>query len=323
VDQLERFLAPLRDDPIVGYLDEGPPATEVTAIAALALAVQNCWDSAQTASDWLKRVQASRGSVGISPEQGEPCWGTGWAVIAWSVLRSGPTSGVVGQHLGRAVDWILLEEGLKEPRVPELGHDPSLSGWPWVSGTHAWIEPTAINLLALRHVGLGQHDRARQAVALLLDRQLPDGGCNYGNTQVLGRSTLPHVQPTALSLLALSAEPPNEIITRSLYCLETAWPRIRGLISLCYAALALSCYRTRPVDLEARISTEVCSREYAVTPYLRALSVLALSLPNNPLIPPSPHGPAQDAGQRSADLWHGSRTTGQVVQRLTSPRGRD
>ena len=41
---------------------------------------------------------------------------------------------------------------------------------------------------------------------LLLDRQLPSGGCNYGNTSVLGQMLRPHVQPTCVALLALAKE---------------------------------------------------------------------------------------------------------------------
>ena len=35
----------------------------------------------------------------------------------------------------------------------QLGHDSTLIGWPWVEGTHSWIEPTAWAVLALKSVG--------------------------------------------------------------------------------------------------------------------------------------------------------------------------
>ena len=41
---------------------------------------------------------------------------------------------------------------------------------------------------------------------MLLDRQLPGGGLNYGNTFVLGQLIRPHVQPTGIALLALAGE---------------------------------------------------------------------------------------------------------------------
>ena len=87
-----------------------------------------------------------------------------------------------------------------------VGHDTTLQGWPWVVGTHSWVEPTAINVLALRSAGQAGHPRCREAVKLLLDRQLPEGGWNYGNTTVLGHVLRPQVQPTGLALAALAGE---------------------------------------------------------------------------------------------------------------------
>ncbi len=75
-----------------------------------------------------------------------------------------------------------------------------------MAGTHSWVEPTAINVLALRSAGQAGHPRCREAVKLLLDRQLPEGGWNYGNTTVLGHVLRPQVQPTGLALAALAGE---------------------------------------------------------------------------------------------------------------------
>ena len=75
-----------------------------------------------------------------------------------------------------------------------------------MSGTHSWVEPTAINVLALRSADQAGHPRCREAVKLLLDRQLPEGGWNYGNTTVLGHVLRPQVQPTGLALAALAGE---------------------------------------------------------------------------------------------------------------------
>ena len=34
-----------------------------------------------------------------------------------------------------------------------MGHDASIVGWPWVAGTHSWVEPTAMALLAIAREG--------------------------------------------------------------------------------------------------------------------------------------------------------------------------
>ena len=96
-----------------------------------------------------------------------------------------------------------------------------LVGWPWAEGTHSWVEPTALAVLALKSVGLGDHERTREAVRLLHDRLFSDGGCNYGNTVVLGQTLRPHLQPTALALLALWQEADRGgRVTRSIDYLE-------------------------------------------------------------------------------------------------------
>jgi len=50
------------------------------------------------------------------------------------------------------------------------------------------------------------HPRADEAVQLMLDRILPGGGCNYGNTIVLDQLLRPHIQPTGIVLLALAGD---------------------------------------------------------------------------------------------------------------------
>ena len=102
-----------------------------------------------------------------------------------------------------------------------VGHDTTLQGWPWVVGTHSWVEPTAISMFALRSAGQAGHPRCREAVKLLLDRQLPAGGWNYGNTTVLGHVLRAQVQPTGLALAALADETDiRPKVLRSLQWLE-------------------------------------------------------------------------------------------------------
>jgi hypothetical protein len=122
-----------------------------------------------------------------------------------------------------------------------MGHDSKLVGWPWALGTHSWVEPTALAVLALKSAGHADHPRTREAVRLLQDRLLPDGGCNYGNTTVLGQMLRPHIQPTALSLLALHGESDAEgRIGRSLDYLQSAIHEDTATASLAYAVWALA-----------------------------------------------------------------------------------
>ena len=96
--------------------------------------------------------------------------------------------------------------GLHRPRqwFDAAGHDPLLKGWPWIDGTHSWIEPTALNVLALKATGHAQHERVLEAIRMILDRQLPHGGWNYGSTYVFGKEHLPMPESTGAALTGLA-----------------------------------------------------------------------------------------------------------------------
>src|SRR5262249_4343392 len=122
-------------------------------------------------------------------------------------VRSRPSSGREQTASDRALGWLLSTAGETSEPPPYTGHDTTIPGWPWVAGTHSWVEPTALGRLGLRATGHASDARAGDAVRLLNDRLLASGGCNYGNTVVLGQTLLPHVQPTGATLLALAGEP--------------------------------------------------------------------------------------------------------------------
>jgi hypothetical protein len=90
-------------------------------------------------------------------------------------------------------------------------------GWAYAEGTHSWVEPTAFAVLALKAASREYQAAAREGVAVLIDRQLPGGGLNYGNTFVLGQLIRPHIQPTGrgrcLFRLQLSSRPDYTRIT--------------------------------------------------------------------------------------------------------------
>lgn len=206
MDWLASTLANLAAQPVVGYAPAQSPATEPTALAALALIAAGKASQAAAALDFLASCQGSNGAVGIRKGEPSPGWPTGLAVLAWRAADEVSSRNAYPAHRRRAVDWILEARGTVMPRSPEMGHDTQLLAWSWADKTHSWIEPTALNILALKRAGLGTHARVREAIRLLVDRLLPAGGCNYGNTVVLGQTLRPHVQPTGLAMLALAGE---------------------------------------------------------------------------------------------------------------------
>lgn len=231
-----------------------PPASEPTALAALALLRHGRWKAAVRACQWLADRQTAAGSVGVMEGHDEPAWTTGWAVLAWRASRRLPAEFEPERFETRvesAMRWLLEAKGeVLEPSA-EMGHDVTLPGWPWVLGTHSWIEPTAISLLALRAAGESQHERAQLAEKLLLDRLLPSGGCNYGNTVVLGQTLRPHVAPTGLAMLALSGvSDPQGRIAASLDYLQNALDGATAPTSLALGLLGLAAHGQRVSSAE-------------------------------------------------------------------------
>jgi hypothetical protein len=121
-----------------------------------------------------------------------------------------------------------------------IGHDSTLIGWPWVDGTHSWLEPTAMAILALCREGLGDHPRVVRGTELILDRAIPGGGWNYGNSAVFGRRLRPQPAPTGLALLALTARgAPLAGVSAALDYLRGVISEIRAPLSLAWGVLAL------------------------------------------------------------------------------------
>lgn len=266
----------------------------------MALLVHGREDAASAQLNLLAEWQRADGSVPVMHGQEGPSWTTSLVVTAWS-LHFGRLSPRVAaaeknkrddsrsesstlKNIQAGVNWLLGLEGVVVPKHPG-GHDPAIPGWPWVEATHSWVEPTAWALIALKASGYGEHPRARQAAALLVDRLLPGGGCNYGNTVVLGRELRPHVQPTGLALLALRHEPDaSGKIARSVaYLQRELRPRITPA-SLAYALLGLAARRAFPNQVDALL--ERCVEDSAQRDATLELALLTLAAAGNdcPLI---------------------------------------
>jgi hypothetical protein len=216
-------------------------------------------ESSLQSLEWLSSLQNDDGSVGPTAELKSPGWPTALAIMAAGYVGGTGEHDVLGLHgksgnrariqskirfdTERAAEWLLDTKGGTLARQPSMGHDSTLVGWPWVAGTHSWIEPTALAVLALKSIGHGDHPRTREGVRVLHDRLLPSGGCNCGNTIVFGQELLPHVQPTGLTLLALFGEKDHDgRIERSLKYLEREVNGESAVASMAYGVWALARY---------------------------------------------------------------------------------
>ena len=268
------------------YAAGGPGASEPTALAALALAAGDRKDAALRAGQWLADRQGRDGAVGITAGQARPAWPTSLALLAWQ--RDQPVRRATALRNSSSGPPLSCSRRADVSREPQefYAHDPRLVGWPWVAGTHSWLEPTAWAVLALKARGLGEHPRVREAVQLLVDRQLPGGGCNYGNTIVFGHRLRAHHQPTGLALMALADEPFSARREQSAQYLRRCWPDVPGSVSMCFVAMGLAAVGTTPHALETemqrlyRLATADGS-----SPYRMALISLAALGRDCPLIP--------------------------------------
>jgi len=221
------------------------PFSEPSALAILGLAGAGRARAADLAATgkWLAGIQQADGSVGLAESIPEPTWPTALAILAWGSL------GGFAAERSKAAGYLLGFAGAHWQKPPDdpVGHDTSIKGWPWAAGTHSWLEPTALALLALKREGHGSHERVREGTRLILDRALPGGGWNYGNTTVLGRELRPVPGPTGLALLALSGQTPRTgALERALVYLSVELPRIRAPESLCWALLGFAAWTARP-----------------------------------------------------------------------------
>lgn len=231
----------LRHSPVMGYSASRTNASEPLALATLALHGEGETASAQKCSDALADFQDDDGKVGVRDREA-PYWTTALAATVWA-QRDEKTA-----ERRKAVEWLTYARGEPIESQPDVvGHDTSLIAWPWVLGTHSWVEPTAMAVAALKSNGLAEHARTREAVRLLKNRMLPKGGCNYGNTEVLGQTLRPHLQPSGMCLWALSGEPQTRRTHLTLEYVRRATLRATTPWSFSWGAIGLACWRRPPL----------------------------------------------------------------------------
>jgi hypothetical protein len=270
-----------------GYHPQQPPAAEPTALAALALIGAGRLDAAQKHLHWLAAAQTAGGDIAPFGQIPQSAWPTPIAIIAAvasdrkiqaeSNTASGKQSDSPTFSVKQASTWLLSAAGLPVPKSPNYGHNTQLIGWPWVLGTHSWQEPTAWSVLALQSLGLGQHPRAQEGIRLLVDRLLATGGCNYGNTIILGQTLRPHVLPTGLALLALAGEQiADPRIEKSIQYLTDTLNADTTSVSLSYGLLGLTAHNRRPAESQRWLEAAYRRTEQRdPSPHALALLVLA------------------------------------------------
>jgi uncharacterized protein (DUF362 family) len=186
------------------YQRHGTPSVEPTSLACWALLATPIDDLTSSpiainrnAADWISAIQRADGSVPVAAGSRMPGWSTPYALLLWSRLGGYAPARLLAR------DWLLRDSPHARRAQSDadriVGHDQSLVGWPWVEGTHPWIEPTAMAILALCLDGQQEHPRVVEGVRLIVDRALDHGGWNCGNKAIFGRELRALPGPTGLA----------------------------------------------------------------------------------------------------------------------------
>jgi hypothetical protein len=241
--QPKAILKYLNPDNGLSYFPGNPSYSEPTLLMILAFIAAGFRQDAQPLVQWVLQNRSADGSIGLNREfPREGLWNSPLLAIAMHHL--GMTS-----ERDSAINFILNYRSIPAASSPDNDIDTSLIGWPWVSDTFAWVEPTSWALLALALAGQSNHPRAVEGRRLLEDRCISEGGWNYGNKVVFNHTLMPFWDTTALALLALGDSNP-ELRDKNLALLERSLPEIRSLLStsmvcLCFERLGRSTQEMR------------------------------------------------------------------------------
>ena len=255
-----------------------PFRADATAWAILALGACGAQPGLMTsARARLADEQMSDGRVCLAKEYPHAYWPTSIAIMAWNSNQA------YAGNVSKAFNFLINNKGLtlrKSSNQP-YAHDPSIPGWAWIDNTFSWIEPTTLSILALLKAGYGRHARVSEGIRLLMDRQLPRGGWNYGNTVVYGQELYAQPESTGMALTALAGQVDKKEIQRSLDYLKTQVVASRTPLSLGWSIFGLSAWGHRPSQAEKWI-IDCLSRQSTFGNYgTTLLSLLVLAYTSN------------------------------------------
>jgi hypothetical protein len=244
------------------YFDSVQESLEATCLAELALAPERHANSSE-AILFLLKSQLSDGGWPAFLGDSEGSWTT---ALALCTLNS---TGDFTAAREKAFRWLYAERGREghwfwrwkfKTSDRNVRFDPDKYGWPWVTGSASWVIPTAFSIIAIEQFTVCNRSeesekRIHLGVEMLLDRECVDGGWNSGNSLVYGVPLRPHVEATAIALLALQDEQRIEMVQKSLSWLRQNVASVDSVSSLAWCILTLFVYQESVEPLKNRLAT--------------------------------------------------------------------
>src|SRR5580692_3750538 len=235
---------------------------EATSLASLCLLAERPFEALRLGK-LLSDVQLADGGWPSFIGDRESSWTTALAVCALNSVNDPSNARKRGES------WLLRTKGREghwfwrwkfKTADRNVQFDPDKYGWPWISGSASWVIPTAFSIIAIKQFTVCNRSEASEkrihlGVDMLLDRACVGGGWNSGNSVVYGVPLRPHVEATAIALLALQDEERTPVIRTSLAWLKQRSAAIESVESLAWCILCLFVYQEPVGHLKARLST--------------------------------------------------------------------
>ena len=272
--------------PFGGWSYLGSPQIDVepSCLALMVLSSVSPSDVPMSGIQQLLRLQRRDGAWPAFVGDTEASWTTALVLCALNATGEFASARENAFHwlvseCGREAHWLWRWKFKTVDRKVQF--DPDKYGWPWASGSASWVIPTAFSIVALKQYTVcnrveASEKRINLGVEMLLDRVCVAGGWNSGNSVVYGMPLRPHVDATAMALLALQGERRSAVIDTSLGWLKLSAANINAVSSLAWCILSLFVYK-EPVDgLKNRLVTLVGDGRNIHDNATLAMAILAL-----------------------------------------------
>jgi hypothetical protein len=243
------------------YFGSQQSSVEATSLAVMALSTESP-NAARSGFDQMLDLQRRDGAWPAFVGDSEASWTTALALCALNGTGEFTSAREKAFHwlveeCGREAHWLWRWKFKTVDR--NVRFDPDKYGWPWISGSASWVIPTAFSVIAIKQFTVcnrleASEKRIHLGVGMLLDRACVDGGWNSGNSVVYGVALRPHVEATAIALLALQDEQRTERIQKSLSWLRQNAAGIDSVSSLSWCILSLFVYQEPVGELKNRLA---------------------------------------------------------------------